>query len=113
MKNLIKANDCDIVDIEHTSALTAGVPVYKGTTYFIPITDGAANEQVACYTKGQFSFPRLASQTGVEEGTTVYWDEDNGRVTTVAGDLNKLGKCIAIPNDSDDELKVQVDFLES
>lgn len=84
----------DTIDYTPASAVAAGDVVVVDNLVGVAMRDIAANELGHLTVSGVYDVPK-ATGGAIDAGALVFWDTDNDRVTTTAGNFKCIGICVA------------------
>ena len=99
------------LDYTPVSDTPAGSVVFLGTLCGITKLDIKAGELGALAIKGVYEFVKPTG-TAIAAGAALYWDEDNGRVTTTPN-ANYIGVAIAAAASDDTAVRAVINEGES
>lgn len=98
MRNFVQRGDT--LDIIADAPVASGDVVIKGAIVGVSNVDAKAGETFALDVVGVFTLPKVAA-LAIDQGEPVYWDADDGVVTTDDDGTVKLGVATeAVPNPS-------------
>jgi predicted RecA/RadA family phage recombinase len=91
MKNFIQPGD--VLDYTATADVASGAVVVMGARIGIAVADIATGETGAVRVKGVVELPKVT--TAIAQGTPIYWDSVNNRLTATATDNTLAGYAAA------------------
>jgi predicted RecA/RadA family phage recombinase len=106
MKNFVQHGD--VIPVIAPYAVVSGQGVLLGVLFGVAAYDAAQGAPVEIKRKGVFDITALTADTGAQ-GTKMYWDATNRRLTTTATNNTLVGATIVAKSGTDTTARVLLD----
>lgn len=106
MKNFVQ--DDDVITVTAPYAVTSGQGVLVGSLFGVAACDAVNGASVEIVPEGVFDITANVADTGTQ-GTKVYWDNTNRRITTTATSNQLVGVLTLAKGGSDTTARVYLD----
>jgi predicted RecA/RadA family phage recombinase len=106
MKNFVQNGD--VITVAAPYAVTSGQGVLVGALFGVAAYDAAIGANVEIASEGVFDITALTADTGTQ-GTKMYWDNTNRRLTTTATSNTLVGALTVAKGGSDTTARVYLD----